>query len=513
MSWEKDVEELRRRQALTRRMGGDEKVARHRAAGKLNVRERIDALLDAGTFREIGSISGKADYNEDGSLAELAPANFIFGRGRIDGRPVAVSGDDFTLRGGAADAGVRGKVEAAEQMACELKLPLIRLIDATGGSVRSIEAMGRTYVPANPAWDWVVANLMTVPVVSLVLGSVAGIASARAVASHFSVMVRNTSHMFIAGPPVVARVGQTYTKDELGGPEVHAHSGAIDNIAEDEHDAFRLARRFLSYLPGSVDEVAQRAACDDPVERREEKLASIVPTDRRKVYKMRDILDATLDRGSFFEMGRLYGRSSITGLARLNGWPVAVLASDPYFYGGAWTADTSLKITRFVDFAETFHLPVIHFVDIPGFLIGMESEKAGTIRHGARALSALYQATVPWCSIIVRKVFGVAGAAHGNPERFRYRYAWPSGDWGSIPLEGGIEAAYRSELAAAADPKARLAEINERLEALRSPFRTADAFGVEEIIDPRETRPLLCEFAELAARLLRPGPARVQLRP
>jgi acetyl-CoA carboxylase carboxyltransferase component len=155
----------------------------------------------------------------------------------------------------------------------------------------------------------------------------------------------------------------------------------------------------------------------------------------------------------------------------------------------------------------------VHFVDIPGFLIGMESEKAGTIRHGARALSALYQATVPWCSIIVRKVFGVAGAAHGNAERFRYRYAWPSGDWGSIPLEGGIEAAYRSELAAAPDPKARLAEINERLEALRSPFRTADAFGVEEMIDPRETRPLLCEFAELAARLLRPGPARVQLRP
>jgi len=394
-----------------------------------------------------------------------------------------------------------------------MRLPLVRLIDATGGSIRTVEELGRTYVPANPAWEWVVSNLETVPVVSLVLGAVAGFASARAVASHYSVMVRGTSHMFIAGPPVVARTGTVFTKDELGAPELHAKAGAIDDIADSEADAFARAARFLSYLPTSVHELATRVPNDDPVDRCDDSLIDIVPTDRRKVYKMRDILVRTLDQGSFFEIGKHFGRSAITGLARLNGYPVVVLASDPYHYGGAWTADTADKVTRFVDMAETFHLPVVHFVDIPGFLIGLEAEQAATIRHGAKVMSAIYQATVPWCSILVRKVFGVAGAAHSNAARMRYRYAWPSGDWGSIPLEGGVEAAYRSDIAASPDPKAALEAITARLEAVRSPFRTAEAFGVEEIIDPRETRPLLCEFVGHAQRLLRPEPSRVRYRP
>ncbi len=513
MSWRALVDELNRRRALVQRMGAPDKVARQRDGGKLTVRERIAAVLDDASFHEIGSATGRAEYDAQGQLLDLQASNFIFGRGRIDGRPVVVAGDDFTVRGGAADGATAGKLIASEQMAHELRLPLLRLIDASGGSVRTVETMGRTYVPANPAWDWVTANLNTVPVVSLVLGSVAGFASARAVASHYSLMVKGTSHMFIAGPPVVARTGRVFTKDELGSPELHAEAGAIDDIADSEADAFARARQFLSYLPASVDHLPPRVPCDDPVQRREDKLVDIVPVDRRKVYRMREILGSVLDAGSFFETGRHFGRSAITGLARLDGWPVAVLASDPYIYGGAWTADAAQKVTRFVDLAETFHLPVVHFVDCPGFLIGLEAEQAATIRHGTRALSAVYQATVPWCSILVRKVFGVAGAAHTNASRLKYRYAWPSGDWGSIPLEGGIEAAYRADIEAAADPEAKRAEIHARLDALRSPFRTAETFGVEEIIDPRETRPLLCEFAERAAHLAKVGPSRVQYRP
>ena len=163
--------------------------------------------------------------------------------------------------------------------------------------------------------------------------------------------------------------------------------------------------------------------------------------------------------------------------------------------------------------AQTFHLPVVHFVDIPGFVIGVEGEKAGTIRHGARAMAAVYQATVPWCSIMVRKAFGVAGAAHSNHSRLHYRYAWPSGDWGSLPIEGGIEAAYKADLAAADDPEALLADIQERLNQVRSPFRSAEAFLIEEIIDPRDTRRLLCEFANLAAPLRRTGESRFHMRP
>jgi acetyl-CoA carboxylase carboxyltransferase component len=212
-------------------------------------------------------------------------------------------------------------------------------------------------------------------------------------------------------------------------------------------------------------------------------------------------------------MTRHFGRPIITGLARLEGLPVAVMAGDPVHSGGAWTADACMKIIRFVDMAETFHLPVVHLVDCPGFMIGLEAEKAATIRHGVRAMAAINQSTVPWCSIIVRNSFGVAGAAHVPAGRFTTRYAWLSGWWGSLPLEGGIEAAYRAEIDAAPDPVAKLAEIEDRLNRLRSPFRTAESFWIEDIIDPRETRPLLCEFARIAEPVLTPGKSAFSMRP
>lgn len=507
MSWEAEIAELRRREGLARRMGGPEKVKRQHDGGKLTVRERIDQLLDAGSFHEVGAIAGRGQYDANGDLLDFSPTNFVFGRGRIDGRPVVVGGDDFTVRGGAADASIWQKQVMAEQMARELRIPIVRLVDGTGGggSVKSLEMDGRTYVPRMPGWEHVVANLSTVPVIALALGSVAGLGAARAVSSHLCVMVEGISQMFIAGPPVVARTGVEMTKEELGGTDIHTRSGAADLAVGSEAEAFAIARRFLSYLPQSVYELPPRITPQDDPNRREEKLISVIPRDRRRVYKTRDILDMTMDQNSFLEIGRMYGRSVITGLARLDGWPVAVLASDPYHYGGGWTADAAHKITRFVDLAETFHLPVVHFVDIPGFLIGPESEQAGTIRHGARAMASVYQSSVPWCSIIMRKSFGVAGAAHSNHSRLQYRYAWPSGDWGSLPLEGGIEAAYRADLEKAEDPVALLKQIEDRLNKVRSPFRTAEAFLVEEIIDPRDTRPLLCEFANLAAPLRTAG--------
>jgi len=515
MSWEAEIAELRRREEMARRMGGPDKIRRQHDGGKLTVRERIDQLLDPGSFHEIGAIAGRAIYDDNGDLGDFSPTNFVFGRGRIDSRPVVVGGDDFTVRGGAADAAIWQKQVMAEQMALELRIPMIRLVDGTGGggSVKSLDMDGRTYVPLLPGWEHAVANLSTVPVVALALGSVAGLGAARAVSSHLSVMVEGISQMFIAGPPVVARTGVEMTKEELGGTDIHIRAGAVDLAVASEAEAFTAARRFLSYLPQSVHELPARTAPADDVNRRDDRLLSVIPRDRRRVYKTRDILAAVLDEGSFFEMGRMYGRSVITGLARLDGWPVAILASDPYHYGGGWTADAAHKITRFVDLAETFHLPVVHFVDIPGFLIGPEAEQTGTIRHGARALAAVYQASVPWCSIILRKAFGVAGAGHSNHTRLRYRYAWPSGDWGSLPLEGGIEAAYRADLEKAEDPAALLKQIEDRLNKVRSPFRTAEAFLVEEIIDPRDTRPLLCEFANLAAPLRKAGHSTFGYRP
>ena len=515
MSWKKDIEELKKREKLAEEMGGEEKLKRQRDNNRLNVRERINLLFDKDTFHEIGKIAGKAEYNEKGELVNFTPSNFVMGRGNINGRKVVVGGDDFTVRGGAADAAIAQKQIMAEQFANEYRLPLVRLIEGTGGggSVKSLDMDARTYIPGNPGWDWVVKNLATVPVIALALGPVAGLGAARAVTSHFSIMVEKLSQMFVAGPPVVKRVGEDLTKEELGGSEIHSKNGAIDIVVKSEEDAIELTKDILSYLPSSVYELPPRGNINDDPNRKDDWLIDFIPKDRRKVYKSRKIIETVFDKSSFLEFGKNSGKSVIAGLARLDGWPVAVLAGDPYFYGGGWTAEASNKVTRFVDIAETFHLPVVHLVDNPGFVIGLEAEKEATIRHGARALTAVYQATVPWCSVILRKVFGVAGAAHMNASRVHYRYAWPSGDWGSLPMEGGIEAAFKSDLEKSENPEKLLKEIEERMEKVRSPFRTAESFLAEEIIDPRDTRKLLCEFANLSAPIRKSGKTSFGLRP
>jgi propionyl-CoA carboxylase beta chain len=515
MSWEKDIEELRRREALADQMGGEERVARQKASGKLTARERVDALVDPGSFHETGRIAGKAEYGGDNQLESFRPTPFVVGRGAIDGRPVMIQADDFSVRGGAADAGIWQKLVFAEQMANEYRMPLVRLVDGTGGggSVRMLEKDPRTYIPQTPGWEWAVANMAAVPVVALALGPCAGLGAGRVAASHYSVMVQGLSQVFVAGPPVAKAIGEDVDKEGLGGAEINGKNGVVDDIVASEAEAFAAARRFLSYLPASIHELPARADNRDPVDRRDATLINVVPRDRRVPYKMRRIVEACVDAGTFFETGRQWGRGLMTGFARLDGWPVAVLAGDPMFLAGAWTADVCRKLIKHVDLAQTFHLPVAHFVDCPGFAVGVKHERAATVKLGVQAMAAVYQARVPWCSIVVRAAFGLAGSAMMNPTRTKLRYCWPSGDWGSLPLEGGIEAAFKRELEAHPDPEARLAEIRAWAEALRSPFRTAESFYAEEIIDPRDTRPLLCEFVNLAAPLRQAGPVATAMRP
>jgi propionyl-CoA carboxylase beta chain len=313
-------------------------------------------------------------------------------------------------------------------------------------------------------------------------------------------MVRGLSQMFTAGPPVVAAAGEKVTADQLGGADLHAGTGSVDDVVDGEADAFARTRRFLSYLPDRAGQPPPRTPGDDPADRAEAWLDTAIPRDRRWPYEVRPILEAVLDRGSMFEIGRAWGKSIVTALARLDGHPVAVLASDPGQMGGTWTAAASRKMARLVELAETFRLPVAHFVDVGGFTIGSQAEKAGTIRDGTRAIATIFQSTVPWCAVILRRAFGVAGAGMIDHTRFRYRIAWPSGDWGSLPVEGGLEAAFRAQIEAAPDPEAAKREIRARLERLRSPFRSAERFYVEEIVPPSETRRWLTEFAQLAAR-------------
>jgi acetyl-CoA carboxylase carboxyltransferase component len=517
VTWQPEIDELRRREELARAMGGEAKIDRQHAAGRLTVRERIDALLDPGSFEEIGMLAGRAGY-DGAEISSFRPANFVTGMGRIAGRRVAVGGDDFTVRGGAADAAIMRKQVYAETLAHDHRVPMVRLVDGTGGggSVRMIEDMGYTYCPILPGWDTVVANMGRIPVVALCLGPVAGLGAARVAAAHLSVMVRGTSQMFIAGPEVVRQgVGEDLDKEQLGGVDVQEAGGAIDVVVDSEQEAFDAARRFLSYLPSNVWEAPPATAPDDDPERRDEWLLSAVPRERRRPYDMRRILAAVLDTGSVFETGRRFGGSVITALARLDGLPVGVVAFDPLVWGGGLTAEGSDKLTRFVDLCDTFHLPLVKLVDQPGFVLGVQSERKGTIRRGVRAVAAIHQATVPSVAVVVRRVYGVGGAGLWDGQGLNLRYAWPSADWGSLPLEGGIEAAYRADLDAAEDRAALLDDITTRLDAVRSPFRTAEHFGIEAIIDPRETRPVLCRWVHdaygVVPHLL--GPAARSMRP
>ena len=516
MSWESEINELRQREAFAEGLGGEEKVERQHHFGKLTIRERFAAMADVDSFHEIGKTAGVASYDADGNLMSLLPSNFLFGLARIEDRPVLLSGDDFTVRGGSNEATIPEKRNTAEGMALELKLPHIRLVDGMGGggAVKTIETAGRTYIPQLQGWETVVQHLAVAPSVSLALGSVAGIGAARVATSHYSVIVRESAQMMIAGPALVeqAQLGD-HGKEELGHANIHTGNGAIDDAVDSETEAFERAKRFLSYLPSNVDELAPRIDTHDPAERKDEDLLSIVPREARRVYKMREIINSVFDSDSFFEIGRSWGKSIITGFARLDGFPVAVFAEDPYQYGGAWTADGCRKLIRLLDTASTFHLPVVHLEDCPGFLIGKESEENATIRYGSQVLAALGQLTTPFACVVIRKAFGVAGAANNKPGFYSLRYAWPSGDWGSLPIEGGIEVAYKQELADSANPEELLEEIRERLNKVRSPHRAAEFFEIEEIIDPRDTRPILCEWVGLAQRALTTGTSSFTFRP
>lgn len=509
--------ELVRRTRYATEMGGADKVARQHAAGRLTARERVAYLVDLGSWQEIGMFTGVGAYDDKHQLTSVTPANVITGIGRISGREVCIVAEDFTVRGGSSEATSPEKWQYAERLALAYRMPVIRLVETAGGSVKLLKQSGATKIPGYPHWP--LTELMgTVPVIGIALGAAAGLGAIRVVASHFSVMTKGTSWVFAGGPAVVKPgVGEDTSKEELGGSSVHARgSGVVDNEAADEHDALDQVKRYLSYLPGSVHEMPHRTPCTDPKDRTDEWLAEAIPAEKRRAYDMRAILATVFDADSIFEIGRYGGRSTITAFARLAGYPVAVMASDPRHLGGALTAESAEKIIRFTDMADTFHVPVVNFVDQPGTFVGTAAEAKGTVRKGVRAAMAIEQVTVPWCAVFVRRAFGLAGAAYAPvANSINWRYAWPTAYWGSIPINGGVEAAYKHEIAEATDPEQRRAELVAEYEYLENPFRTAERFGIQDVIDPVRTRPVLAAWIERAYRILPEltGPATRTMRP
>lgn len=509
MSWKPEVDELEARRAAAREMGGPEAVARQHERGRLTVRERVAALVDEGSFQEQAPIAGETELDENGEPIAFHPANYLLGLASLEGRPIVVGGEDFTQRGGSpSPAGLRRSVWS-ETLAIDLRLPLVRFLEGGGGSVAGTRGPKQNAAP-RPMGDPVyttsrflsIAQIMQVsPVASAAVGAVAGFPAARLAASHFSVMTKDTAQVLIGGPALVERaLGESLTKDELGGAKVHGRSGVVDNIAKDEADAIQQIRRFLSYLPTNVMQLPPVVDCEDDPERRDAFLLDVIPRERRKVYAMRTILKAVFDEGSVFEMTKGYGRGLITAFARLNGKPVGIFANDPHFYAGSMDAEGALKVKRFIDLCDTFHLPVVTLVDEPGFMIGPASERSGTIRFGVEVISRVVTARIPWCTVLVRKAYGVAAAAHMGPKATVY--SWPSAESGALPIEGGVAVAFRRQIAEAEDPEAKRAELEAALSKGRSAFPRAEAVGVHDLIDPRETRSRLCAWVDRVWPLL-----------
>ena len=528
----------------------DPGVVRQRSRGKLTCRERIDLLLDEGSFREVGSLAGFVSYDENGRIADFTPANHVGGWGKILGRTSIVCADDFTSRGGHADGAIGAKSRHLDQLSVEFRCPSIRLLDGSsgGGSVAAmvpqqqkagetsakessgaitagrprVAGGGGSFLPGHLGSSLYAEQLGQVPVVNILLGSVVGIGAAKAVLGHFSVMVRDIAQLFVAGPPVVSHaMGYDITKEDLGGWHIHCRNGSVDNLAESEEDAMSQAKRFLSYLPSSVYEAPPVLSPDpdDPMDRREEELFTIIPRKRTTTFDMRRAIRLMADKDTFFEVGPLWGTDQIAGFVRFNGYPMGVVASDSrHENGGALTADGCDKLRRHLDLCDLYHLPVLNLVDNPGFAVGLEHEIAGTIRKGGEWMIAFAQTVVPIFTVIMRRSFGVAGNNFATPrEGSSARVVWPAADVGGIPPEGGIEAAYKRQLAEAKNPAALRAEINARIESARGPLGPLNKFQMEEMIDPRDTRRLVCEWVADAYRIVsQPGrlsPRPLQFRP
>ncbi|AXR74136.1 ATP-grasp domain-containing protein [Auritidibacter sp. NML130574] len=501
--WQPELDELARRGEFAHQHGGTAKVERQHAAGKLTARERIAQLADEGSFAEIGALTGFGEYDDQGRLIRVKPTNYLSGTASIAGRRVLLGVDDFTIRGGSGDAAIYDKQIFTEQLAGEMRVPMVRVLDGAsgGGSVTKVLDAQAMYLPVNPAWNHVVDNLSRVPVVSVCAGPTVGLGAARFVMSHFGVMIEGIGQLFTAGPPVVkAATGEDLSKEELGGATVHRGNGTVERIVADEQAAYRLVREFLSYLPSSVDEIPEAIATDDPVDRADEALVSAIPRNERQIYAIEPIVEGIFDRGSVFRFAE-YGAGTYTALARLDGHPVGVITANPA-HGATLSREGAMAVERLVNLCEAFHVPLVSLTDQAGMTIGSRAERDATIRLGARAISAIYQAKIPQAEIILRRVYGVGGAGIVNRHRAVRSWAWPSGDWGSLPSQGGIEAAFRSELATHPHPGQRLAEITEQLQRYSSRFRTAETFSVQDIIDPRTTRRRLCEWIHDAYRVL-----------
>jgi propionyl-CoA carboxylase beta chain len=500
LTQEEKINRLRELNEQAERGGGERRIDAQHAKGKLTARERIDALMDPGSFQEIDKFVVH-QCTEFGIDERKIPGDgVVTGYGTIDGRLVYAFSQDFTVFGGSLGEMFAKKVCKLMDLAMKAGAPVIGLNDSGGARIQEGVASLAGY------GDIFFRNVMAsgvVPQISAIMGPCAGGAVYSPALTDFVIMVDKTSHMFITGPQVIKTVlGQEVSFEELGGALVHSQtSGVAHFIVEDEERCVQLIKELWSYLPSNYMEDPPIVYKGDDPDRTDEGLRDIIPDDPDKPYDVKEIIYGVVDGGEFLEVQRLWAPNIVIGLARLNGRTVGVVANQPSFYAGALDISSSVKAGRFVRFCDAFNIPVITFVDVPGFMPGADQEHGGIIRHGSKLLYAYCEATVPKITVIVRKAYGgaydVMGSKHSGGD---VNYAWPSAEIAVMGPQGAINIIFRKEIAEAEDADERRADLaSEYIQRFANPYVAAQKGYLDDVIEPAETRPKLISALEMLA--------------
>jgi len=478
--------------------GGEDRVQRQHAAGKMTARERIEFLLDEGTFEEFDKLKTHRCLDFGMASQQIPGDGFVTGHGLVDGRQVFVFAQDFTVFGGSLSETNAQKVCKIMDLAMKVGAPVIGLNDSGGARIQEGVASLGGYA------DIFLRNTLAsgvIPQISAIMGPCAGGAVYSPAITDFTVMVKDTSYMFITGPDVIKTVThEDVTKEQLGGAMTHNQtSGVAHFAAENEEDSLRVIRELLSFMPSNNMDDPPRKACDDPVDRTDEALNTIVPPESNKPYDIRHIITKVVDNEYFFEVQEHFARNIVIGFARLNGYPVGIVANQPNFLAGVLDIDASVKGARFVRFCDCFNIPIITFEDVPGFLPGVSQEYGGIIRHGAKLLYAYAEATVPKITVVTRKAYGGAYCVMGSKHiRTDINFAYPTAEIAVMGAEGAVGILYRRELAGAADPAAaRNEKIEEYKDKFASPYVAAERGFIDEVIEPKYTRQKLIRALKL----------------
>ena len=472
--------------------GGPERIDQQHAKGKLTARERLDLLLDEGSFTELDAFA-LASPNDLVAEDERYPGDgVVTGFGRIGGRPVCVFSQDFTVFGGSLAEAHARKIVKVMDHAVRSGVPIIGLNDSGGARIQEGVVSLAGYA------DIFLRNVLcsgVIPQLSAVLGPCAGGAVYSPAITDFVAMVRDTSYMFVTGPNVVKTVThEDVSQEDLGGADVHARKSGVAHFeSDDEAQCLLLLRRLVSYLPSNNVDGAPIVASDDPADRQDAELDAIVPEDPRKAYDMTEVIRRVVDDGELLQVHEGWAQNILCAFARLDGRSVGVVAQQPMVLAGVLDIDASIKAARFVRFCDAFNIPLVTFVDVPGFLPGTAQEHGGIIRNGAKLLYAYAEATVPKLTVITRKAYGGAYDVMSSKHlRGDYNVAWPSAEIAVMGPEGAVNILHREELAKAKDPDARRAElVAEYVQRYANPYIAAGRGFLDDVIDPRETRPRL----------------------